>query len=216
MTSPAFATVALDIDSTVSGIEGIDWLAELRGDIVSRKVAALTDEAMRGVIPLESVYRERLAQIRPRRDEIDALSSAYIAALAPGCDTAISKLRNAGVALILVSSGLRQAVLPLATELEFDGGDVHAVDIHFDAGGAYAGFDASSPLTVSSGKSTLLASLRLARPILMVGDGSTDLATRSVVDSFAAFTGFVARENVIRNADVVVASFAELASLVLS
>jgi phosphoglycolate phosphatase-like HAD superfamily hydrolase len=49
----------------------------------------------------------------------------------------------------------------------------------------------------------------------MVGDGATDLATRGVVDSFAAFTGFAARENVVRQADVVINSFAELSALVV-
>ena len=215
MNAPAFATVALDVDSTVSGIEGIDWLAEQRGQIVARKVAALTDEAMRGLIPLESVYRARLEAIRPRRDEVDALARVYIEALAPGCAAAISRLRNAGVDVILISGGLRQALLPLARELGFDIAHVHAVDVSFDAAGAYADFDASSPLTMSTGKGTLLASLALARPILMVGDGSTDLATRGVVDSFAAFTGFAARENVVRSADAVIGSFSELTTLVL-
>jgi phosphoserine phosphatase len=36
----------------------------------------------------------------------------------------------------------------------------------------------------------------------MVGDGSSDLATRSVVDLFAGFGGVIARERVQREADV--------------
>jgi phosphoglycolate phosphatase-like HAD superfamily hydrolase len=50
----------------------------------------------------------------------------------------------------------------------------------------------------------------------MVGDGATDLATRGAVDSFAAFTGFVSRDAVVRQADFVISSFAELAEYVLS
>lgn len=212
---PAFATVALDVDSTVSGIEGIDWLARRRGDIVARKIASLTDEAMRGTIPLEEVYGARLETIRPGREDVAALSRAYLDALAPGCGPAIRTIRGADVHVLLVSGGLRYALLPLALELGFDPGDLHAVDIAFDADGAYAGFDRSSPLTTSLGKGTLLASLDLARPLLMVGDGATDLATRGVVDSFAAFTGFAARENVVREADAVISSFAELPALVM-
>jgi len=214
--TPRFATVALDVDSTVSGIEGIDWLAARRGEIVEKRVVDLTKQAMLGMIPLEQVYRARLDAIRPRRDDIDALARAYVEELAPGCAEAISELRHAGVQVILVSGGIRNALLRLALHLDFDVGDLHAVDIRLDTGGAYTGFDASSPLTMSTGKHTLLASLSLPRPLLMVGDGATDLATRGAVDSFAAYTGFVSREAVVRQADVVISSFAELASHVLS
>ena len=215
MTTPKFATVALDIDSTVSGIEGIDRLAERRGDAVARRVADLTKQAMQGTIPLEQVYRARLDAIRPRHDDIEALARAYVDELAPGCAESISKLRRAGVEVVLVSSGIRNALLRLALELQFDVGDLHAVDVRFDPGGAYTGFDSVSPLTRSTGKHTLLARLPLARPLLMVGDGATDLATRGAVDSFAAFTGFVSRESVVRQADVVIPSFAELAAFVV-
>jgi len=214
--TPRFATVALDVDSTVSRIEGIDWLAELRGDVVAKRIADLTKQAMQGTIPLEQVYRARLDAIRPRRDDIDALARAYVAELAPGCAQAISKLRHAGVHVILVSGGIRNALLRLALQLDFDVGDLHAVDIRLDPGGAYAGFDASSPLTTSTGKHTLLASLSLQRPLVMVGDGATDLATRGAIDAFAAFTGFVSREAVVRQADAVIASFDDLVAYVLA
>jgi phosphoglycolate phosphatase-like HAD superfamily hydrolase len=197
MTMPRFASVALDVDSTVSGIEGIDWLAARRGEVIARRVADLTTQAMQGTLPLEQVYRARLDAIRPRRDDIDALARAYVDELATGCAEAISLLR-------------------LALQLDFDVGDLHAVDIRFDTGGAYVGFDESSPLATSMGKHTLLATLPQSRPLLMVGDGATDLATRGAVDSFAAFTGFVSRDAVVRQADFVISSFAELAEYVLS
>lgn len=214
MTGPAFATVVLDVDSTISGIEGIDWLAQRRGDIVARKVASLTDAAMRGEMPLEDVYGARLAAIRPRRDDVDALSRAYIAELAPGCVEAIAGLRRQGVNVVLVSGGLRHALVRLAFHLGIDLTDLHAVDIHFDAVGAFVGFDQNSPLTTSDGKRTVVASLGAARPILAVGDGATDLAMRGVVDRFAAFTGFVSRPNVVAKADLTIASFAQLSMLI--
>jgi HAD superfamily phosphoserine phosphatase-like hydrolase len=216
MTMLRFATVALDVDSTVSRIEGIDWLAERRGEIIARRVADLTKQAMQGTLPLEQVYRVRLDAIRPRREDIDALARAYVDEMAPGCADAISRLRHADIQVILVSSGIRNALLRLALQVDIDIGDLHAVDIRFDTVGAYTGFDESSPLTTSMGKHALLATLPLARPLLMVGDGATDLATRGAVDSFAAFTGFVSRDAVVRQADVVIHSFAELVEYVLS
>lgn len=214
-TAPAFATVILDVDSTVSGIEGIDWLARRRGDVVAQRVAALTNDAMRGAVPLDEVYGARLAAIRPRRHELDALAAAYVDALAPNCAEVISRFRHAGVRVVLVSSGLRHALIRLALHLGVELADLHAVDIRFDAGGAYAGFDTRSPLTTANGKRTLIGDLELERPVLMAGDGATDVAARDVVDSFVAYTGFVARDAVVEQASAFVRSFDELAALVL-
>lgn len=213
--APAYATVILDVDSTVAGIEGIDWLAARRGDILSRRVASLTDRAMRGAIPLDGVYGERLAMIRPRRDEVEELGNAYLAAIAPGCVDAVQRMRAAGVHVILVSGGLRPALEPLAAHLGIDLRDLHAVAISFDASGEYAGYDEASPLATATGKRRVVESLALTRPALAVGDGSTDLAMRAVVDRFIGFTGFVRRDTVVREADALVGSFEELAELVL-
>jgi phosphoserine phosphatase len=216
MMTPAYASVVLDVDSTISGIEGIDWLAQRRGDIVARKVASLTDAAMRGEIPLEEVYGARLGAIRPRRDDVDALSRAYVNEIAPDAVETIRRLRRAGVHIVMVSGGLRHALVRLAFHLGVDLSDLHAVDIHFDAVGAFTGFDQSSPLTTSEGKRAVVESLALPRPILAVGDGATDVAMRDVTDRFAAFTGFVTRPGVVAKADLVLDSFASLASHVLS
>jgi len=214
--SPAFRTVVLDVDSTVSGIEGIDWLAARRGDLVARRVADLTNNAMQGGVPLEEVYGLRLNAIRPRREEVDALSRAYVDAIAPGAILTIERLRRLGVQIALVSGGLRHALLRLALHLGLSPSDVHAVSLHFDAGGAYQGYDSASPMTMSDGKRRMVESLALDGPILAVGDGATDLAMRDAVDLFAAYTGFVTRPNVVERADVVIASFEELERVVIS
>jgi phosphoserine phosphatase len=213
--SANFATVVLDVDSTVSGIEGIDWLAERRGAEVAARIASLTDEAMRGVIPLEAVYGARLDVIRPSRAEIAALGAAYEDHLAPGVRSAFDRMRHAGVKLVLVSGGLRPAIRPMAATLGIDDAALHAVELTFNDDGTYRSFDSASPLTTSSGKQTVLERLRLARPILAMGDGATDVAMRAAADAFAAYVGFARRENVVARADVVIDSFAQLADLVL-
>jgi phosphoserine phosphatase len=210
-----FGTVVLDVDSTISGVEGIDWLAKRKGATIGRDVAALTDRAMRGEIPLEQVYGLRLSAIRPRRDEVDELSREYVRLMAPGCRQTIAALRRAGVRVIMMSGGLRHALIRLALELGVDANDVKAVNIYFDAGGAYAGYESTSPLATSSGKGVLLARLDLPRPILAVGDGATDVAMKGVADKFAAYTGFIERPAVVKEADFVISSFTQLAEHIL-
>jgi phosphoserine phosphatase len=202
--------VILDVDSTLCGIEGVDWLATRRGGDLAARIAGLTDQAMRGEIALDAVYGERLALIGPTRDDLAALSAAYAQAQAPGAAVAVRRMRAVGVRLALVSGGLREAILPVARELGFADGDVHAVRLTFDAAGTYVDFDRASPLTTQEGKSAVARSLDLPRPVLAVGDGATDAAMRPAVDAFAAFTGFVRREPVVRAADFVIPSFDSL------
>lgn len=211
-----FRSLVLDVDSTVCGIEGIDWLAARRGEAVSRRISDLTQQAMQGGIPLERIYGARLSEIRPRREEVDALSRAYVDAIAPGAIASIARMRRSGVQVVLVSGGLRHALLRLALHLGLGPADVHAVHVRFDELGAYTGYDTSSPLTTANGKRVVVSGLELDGPIIAAGDGATDLAMRDVVDTFVAYTGFVNRANVVERADAVASSFEDLERVVLS
>jgi phosphoserine phosphatase len=211
-----FQSIIVDVDSTLCGIEGIDWLADRRGATLGAQVTELTDRAMRGDIPLDAVYGERLALVRPSRDDVAALAAAYAASLAPQAAYALLRLRAAGKRLVLVSGGLREAILPMATRLGIPDRDVRAVSIRFDGDGKYKNFDAASPLVTANGKRVVAESLALPRRILAMGDGATDLAMRPAVDAFAAYTGFVRRENVVSSADVVLESFDQLVEIVLA
>jgi phosphoserine phosphatase len=205
----------IDVDSTLAGIEGIDRLAARRGPEVAARVAALTDRAMRGEIPLESVYAERLALIRPTWDEVDALAQEYLASIAPGAAASLAALRGACVQIAVVSGGLREAILPLARRLYIPPECVFAVSVSFNDRGEYVEIDASSPLTTQRGKEIIVRTLALSAPVLAVGDGATDLAMKPAVDAFAAYTGFVRREAVVSAADFEIDSFARLTALVL-
>jgi phosphoserine phosphatase len=211
-----FASVVIDVDSTLCGIEGIDWLSELRGAETGRAVAELTDRAMRGEIPLDAVYGARLELVHPSVSEIAGLAAAYEASLAPGAAEAVAALRRAGRRVVLVSGGLRDAILPVARSLGLSDDDVHAVAIRRAADGMYLGFDDASPLTTATGKAQVVRALALPPRVLAVGDGATDLAIRPAVDAFAAFTGYVRRPPVVAGADVCITSFAQLVELVLA
>ena len=215
--APRFASVVLDVDSTLTGIEGIDWLAAHRGEKVQLLVEELTIKAMAGTMPLEQVYAQRLEVITPSLAEMQTLGLAYRTHLAPGAKTVIAQLRAAGVRVVLVSGGLLPSIAPLGAALGFESADIHAVNVQNDHRGAFESYESESPLTRAQGKPTVVASLNLPHPILAVGDGFTDLATREggACDAFAAFTGFVSREAVVDAADHVVASFDELLHLVL-
>ncbi len=216
MSASGYSSVVLDVDSTLCGIEGIDWLAARRGPEAGVHIAELTDRAMNGDLALDAVYGERLGAVRPTRDDLAALASAYEAALAPGAAAAIARMRTAGRRIVLVSGGIRNAILPVARRLGIDETDVHAVNVLVDVHGAYETYDAYSPMTTADGKRSVVAALGLPRRLVAVGDGATDLAIRPVADAFVAFTGYVRREPVVAGADAVVETFDQLVELVLA
>jgi phosphoserine phosphatase len=168
------------------------------------------------------VYGERMARVRPGRDDLAALATAYRDALAPGAESAVARLRAAGVYVAIVSGGLRQAIVPVARMLGLTLVDVHAVDVVTDGGGQYVGYDAGSPLGTQAGKHAVVREVLAARgaaahPALAVGDGSTDVSMRGdgACAAFAAYTGFTRRDAVVARADHVLADFDALVALVL-
>lgn len=211
----AFKSVILDVDSTVSALEGIDWLAERRDASVAATVAALTADAMEARVSLDEVYGRRLNIIRPTRGEISELGFVYIATALPGVRDAIAQWRASGVRVVLVSGGLRDAILPLAAWLGVDALDLHAVEVEYDASDVAISVREPSLLARRGGKPTLVSSLQLPRPLLAVGDGATDAELVPIVDRFLAFTGVVRREHVVSQAAGAVNDFAALTPLVL-
>lgn len=195
-----FKTVIFDCDSTLSTIEGIEELARDH----RAEVEALTDEAMRGTLPLEQVYGRRLRLVNPPRGRVIALGQRYIETLVPDTREVFQALRSEGIALRIISGGLRPAVVAMAQALDVGEDDVAAVDIFFGTDGTYANFEESSPLAASGGKRQVIEAWNVARPVLMVGDGATDLEARPAVDAFVAFAGVVYRPQVVAGADYVI------------
>jgi len=214
-----FRSVVLDVDSTLSAIEGIDWLAARRGEAMRAQVAEATDRAMRGEISVADVYGRRLDAVAPSREEVAELGRAYVACAQPGARESLAKLTNSGVRVVLVTAALRDAVLPLARHLGLSDSDVNAVAVYFTPDGKYSGFDSNSPLCRNRGKAEVVRTLGLDKPVLGVGDGITDLEIKTTeppaVDAFAAYTGVIERPPVVRAADYVIRAFDELPAIVL-
>jgi len=207
--------ICFDCDSTLSSIEGIDELARLRGPGVFASIQAMTEDAMNGRIPLESVFSRRLEAIRPSRADAEAVGRRYIENAEPSAASAVAALRGMGWTSVIISGGFRQAIGPLAGFLGV--GRIEAVDLYFAPDGSYSGYDGSYPTTRSGGKPEVIRRLRAElgpERVVMVGDGVSDLETAPVVDLFIGFGGFTARERVRREAAAFVTSLSEVPGLV--
>jgi phosphoserine phosphatase len=194
-------SVFFDCDSTLSRIEGVDGLARALPEAARVEIARLTTAAMDGELPLEDVYARRLQAIAPTREAVVELGDLYVAAVVPGAQEAVARLRALGKTVGIVSGGLLPAVEKLARHLGIDLAHVHAVGVRHDAQGRWLGFDRGSPLVRAGGKRTLLASLpRALRPLAFVGDGMTDLEAAPAAERFVGFGGVVRRERVAAGA----------------
>ncbi|TDJ66193.1 MAG: HAD family hydrolase [Planctomycetota bacterium] len=215
---PPYGTIVFDCDSTLCSIEGIEDLAGER----AAEIHALTERAMRGEVPLESVYGMRLDMIRPSATDVEALGRRYVATLLPNVAELTAALRSLAKRVCIVSSGLLAPVRAVARAIGVEPRDVFAVDVRHDSSGAFLGFDASSPLARAGGKlavvRTLAAGVGAQPPVALVGDGATDLEALACCARFVAFGGVEHRAPVFAAADVGcdVADFAALLPLLCS
>jgi len=202
---PRFDAVCFDCDSTLTRIEGIDELARRAGR--EAEIASLTEAAMNGAIPLEAVYAKRLDLVRPDQAALAWLAERYADEMVSGAAETIATLRRHGKAVYVVTSGLLQAVAEFARVLGLAPAQVHAVEVHFDAAGAYQVFDSSSPLCCSDGKAAICRTIAATHGnVAMIGDGVTDLAARGGGAYVVGYGGVIHRDIMLQEADCYIAA----------
>lgn len=206
--------VCFDVDSTVCVDEGIDELAAYLG--AGEAVAAWTAKAMGGNVPFQDALSARLELMTPSRDSVDGFLKANPPRLSKGIDTLVSTLQSRGTDVYLVSGGFRQMIGPVADLLGVPRSNIYANNILFsDSDGAYAGFDKEEFTSRSGGKANAIMHLKKQHgyhPMVMVGDGATDLEARTDggAEIFIGYGGIQVRDKVALGADWFVYSFEPL------
>ncbi|MCY3915455.1 MAG: HAD-IB family phosphatase [Chloroflexi bacterium] len=212
----SFDLIFFDCDSTLSTIEGIDELARLKGK--EGRVGLLTNKAMDGELDLADVYGKRLRAIKPTRAQLKAVEELYWEATVEDAPAVIAALQALGLHVFIISGGLIDAVKGFGRRLGVAPDRIRAVELEYNElsgrwwdyaeplaqqAQTYLDYD-EGPLTVSSGKRAIISELAGTLPgrRMMIGDGSSDLATKSDVDLFVGYGGVVAREAVRAESDV--------------
>jgi len=223
MVSPrwsSFDLIFFDCDSTLSTIEGIDELARLKGK--EGRVGLLTNKAMDGELELAEVYGKRLKAIKPTRAQLKAVEARYWETIVEDAPAVIAALQALGLHVFIISGGLLDAVKGFGRRLGVDPAKIRAVELEYNElsgrwwdyaepgaqqAQTYLDYD-EGPLTVSSGKSAVISELASTLPgrRMMIGDGSSDLATKGEVDLFVGYGGVVERAAVRAASDVFLSS----------
>ena len=206
----------IDFDSTLIRVEALDVLAAHllerdpgRADELAG-VAAITDRAMAGELDFTQALEQRLALLRPRREDVAATARRLEGELSASVRAHADFFASADV--FVMSGGFREWVEPVAGGLGVPPGRVIANTFVYDAGGEATDFDRTNPLSRSGGKAEAVRGLALEGEVIAVGDGWTDYEMRAAgaADRFYAFTENVERPRVVAHADRVARSFDDL------
>lgn len=200
MTSPSWqlsdpvTAIVFDCDSTLSSIEGIDFLAKNNG--VGEAVKSLTQEVGKSnVNPV--LYQQRLDLVVPRREQVHALGHQYFAHRAPDISDVINLFKRLNKSIYLVSAGMNPAVKMFGEMLQIPAENIYAVDLRFDQQGNFLDFERTSPLVNHDGKRAIIQELKNRHQhIIHIGDGFNDIVTLDLVTRFIGYGGVAYRKNI--------------------
>jgi len=121
-----FRVLAVDMDSTLIRIEGIDELARLAG--VGAEVAAITDAAMRGhIADYAESLRRRVALLAGADASLMSVIAEQLMHLTPGAERLLAAAQRAGLRTLLVTGGFGFFARILQRRLGIDA--VHANEV---------------------------------------------------------------------------------------
>jgi phosphoserine phosphatase len=181
-----FRLLAMDMDSTLIGIECIDEIAAFAGR--KAEVAAVTAAAMRGEIDWPESLRRRVAALEGLDES--ALGRVYAERLRfnPGAERLVAAARKCHVTTLLVSGGFTYFTDRVRDKLRFDHAYSNLLVIE---GGRLAG-RVAGPLVDAQGKAGHVARLKreLAigrEQVIAIGDGANDLPMLSEAGTSIAY-----------------------------
>lgn len=207
----------IDFDSTFTQVEGLDELANIalagspqRENIV-KQIRELTETAMNGEMSFAEGLRRRIELLSANRSHIDTLVDFLRTKISDSFARNRAFLTEYADSIIILSSGFKEFIVPIVTEMGLKAENVYANTFVFDEDDNIIGVDETNVLSQDKGKVKLIQSLHLEGEICAIGDGYTDYELRSsgLATRFYAFTENVERQKVVDVADHIVPSLDE-------
>jgi D-3-phosphoglycerate dehydrogenase len=201
-------TIFFDFDSTVCTRESLDEVIALAlkeypdQEGLVGQVEAITNQGMNGEIDFKESVRARF-KICPLNKAHFLLTGQHLKhCLTPGFKDLFEWLKQNQWNIYIVSGGFMPSIAPAIEHLGLRIDRLFTNGLRFDEGGNVTGPDESSLLWTNHGKTQVINYLKdaqkLTGPLVLVGDGSNDLAAfkAGVVDHFIGFGGNVVRPKV--------------------
>ncbi|WP_439556312.1 phosphoglycerate dehydrogenase [Dyadobacter sp.] len=207
--------IIIDFDSTFTKVEGLDELAAIalnghpEKDQVVQKITDLTNKGMNGEMSFAEGLRQRIALLKANRSHIGELVNLLRTKVSDSFKRNVHFLTENTEQIYIVSSGFKEFIVPVATELGIRADHVYANEFVFDEEGNIIGIDEENELSTDGGKIKILSALNLPGDVYAIGDGYTDyeLKASGLANRFYAFTENIERPRVTAVADHIATSF---------
>ncbi len=202
-------TLIIDFDSTIVGIETLEYLADIvlannpnKKQIIN-KISNYTDLAMNGQIPFEKSLEKRLELMDIYKSDINDLVQKVVKKIDKSLISNLDFFKNNISNIYIVSGGFKSIIEPVmnvATSMKWK---VYANDLIYDKDEKLIGVDLDNPLSKAFGKVNVLKSLNFKNDIIIVGDGYTDyeLKKYKIAKYFLAYTKYIHRDSVVLKSD---------------
>lgn len=177
-------TYIFDFDSTLVSVETLDELARIAlADNINREqvvaeLSALTDRGMCGELPFDKSLQQRLQLFKANKKHVEKLTSQLLGWLSPSVKSNLEWFRSNHERIYVVSGGFADYIKTVTEYLGIKHDHVFANRFEYNAGGDIIGFDQNNLLSKAGGKVWQVESLKLPRPIIVIGDGYTDYEIR--------------------------------------
>jgi D-3-phosphoglycerate dehydrogenase len=207
--------IIIDFDSTFTKVEGLDELAAIaltghpERERIVQEIVDLTNKGMNGEMSFADGLRQRIDLLKAKRSHIDELITFLRTKVSDSFKRNQHFLTENTDQIFIVSSGFKEFIVPIATELGIRADHVYANEFRFDEDDNIIGIDENNVLSTDGGKIKLLESLKLEGEVYAIGDGYTDyqLKESGLASRFYAFTENVERPKVMAVADHIATSF---------
>jgi D-3-phosphoglycerate dehydrogenase len=207
--------IIIDFDSTFTKVEGLDELAAIaltghpQREQIVQEITDLTNKGMNGEMSFSEGLHKRIALLKASRAHIEELVSFLRTKVSDSFQRNKQFLTQNADYIYIVSSGFKEFIVPVVTELGLRADHVYANEFRFDEEGNIIGIDENNVLSTDGGKIKLLSSLNLEGEVYAIGDGYTDyqLKESGLASRFYAFTENIERPKVIAVADHIATSF---------
>jgi len=192
--------IFFDCDSTLTSIEGLDYLAKKKG--LESQISQITRLGMEGKITFKQSFSQRINLLKPSRSDVKDLGLIYLKHLSPNVELLFTELSERNIQVYIVSGGLKLALDAFASILPIAKNHIYGIDLHFKKNGCFQGFETNSPLLQPRGKVLVVKQIltELSKnysensfETAFVGDGITDLETGEVVDKVWLYNQHVQR-----------------------
>ncbi len=207
----------IDFDSTFTKVEGLDELATIalannaNSEKIVQQIRDLTDKGMNGEMPFAEGLEARIKLLQANRSHVALLIEHLRTKISDSFARNRRFLTEYADHILIVSSGFREFIEPIVTEMGIKTENIYANTFTFDADDNIIGYDRSNLLAQDKGKVKLLRSLNLPGDVCAIGDGYTDYELRAsgLANRFYAFTENIERQKVTAVADHIVPSLDE-------